>query len=313
MKKLTKIFYDRLKLIYSSEENDEIIKAISQSRNITTFRINYLKSNKKEVESFLQNNSINFENLKNFENIYIVDKKHEYFLKWSEIFYSGKIYIQGISSMLPAIVLNPKQWEKILDMTAAPGSKTTQIAMMINNSWEIIAIEQNQIRFDKLNYNIKLQWVTCVETIKSDANKLVEKLDKNSFDEILLDAPCSAEGRINLENEKTYWFWSLENIKKKQAEQLKLLQIAVNLVKKWGEIVYSTCTLAPEENEEVIDKILQSNSDIKLIDFELNLDWIKNWIEQFWEKTFSKDIKKTKRILPTNLNEWFYIAKLKKN
>lgn len=312
MKKLPRMFFERLEKIYSKKDYENILEAISRPRNIVSFRVNNLKSNSKEIEEFLSKNSIEFKKIEELNSAYIVDKKHDYFLKWSEIFYSGKIYIQSLSSMIPVIVLEPKEGELILDMTAAPWSKTTQIADIINNTWEIVGIENNQIRFDKLNYNIKLQWATNITTYKVDANKIDAIFTKEHFDKILLDVPCSAEWRINLLNEKTYWFWSLNNIKEKQQLQIKLLEKAVSLLKPNWTIVYSTCTLTPEENEEVISNIVEKCPNIKVDNIEFKITWTTTWIQEFRWKIYCKNIDRTLRIIPSNLNEWFFIAKLRK-
>ncbi|MDD2909268.1 MAG: RsmB/NOP family class I SAM-dependent RNA methyltransferase, partial [Candidatus Gracilibacteria bacterium] len=278
----------------------------------TSFRINILKSNKEEIETYLTTNNIEFE-ISSFSDIaYIIDKKHEYTLKGSDIFYSGKIYIQGLSSMLPPIILNPKRSEKILDVTAAPGSKTTQLAAMINNSGEIAAIEHNQIRFDKLNYNLKLQGVTNTNTHKIHAKHLSYNFANNYFDRILFDAPCSAEGRINLANEKTFGFWTLENIAKNQAVQLELLETVIPLLKTGGTLVYSTCTLAPEENEEVVNRIVNKFDNLEIESFDTEIEGSMPGITEFESKKYNKNLSKTLRVLPSILNEGFFIAKIVK-
>ena len=303
-------FFERLDKIYNKDDIELILKWLNSDK-ITSFRINTLKSDKNEIESFLNENNIEFKTLVFFSWAYIIEKKHEFFLKWSRIFYDGKIYVQWVASLIPAILLNPRAWEKILDVTAAPGSKTTQICAMMENKGEIVASEQNQIRFDKLNYNLKLQWCDICNAIKTDALKLQEKFEEWYFDRILLDAPCSAEWRINLNIEKTYWFWSLENISKKQKLQLLLLESVIPLLKAWWTLVYSTCTLAPEENEEVIDFICKKYS-FKIEKNELDFEFSRPWIIEFDWKKYNDDISNTIRILPSVLSEGFYVAKLLK-
>lgn len=187
------------------------------------------------------------------------DREHEYAIKGSRVFYDGKIYLQSIASLLPVFALEPESGETILDVCAAPGSKTTQIAMIMENIGRIFAIEQNQIRFDKLMHNCALQGATIVEGVKMDARHWLADTGANVvvvddamdilFDRILLDAPCSAEGRIALNNEKTYGFWSLDNIIKKAELQSELLKMSFARLAVGGTLIYSTCTLAPEENE----------------------------------------------------------------
>ena len=125
-------------------------------------------------------------------------------MKGTDAFYNGKIYLQSLSSMLPVLALAPLSGDTILDACAAPGSKTTQLAMMMKNEGKIVALEQNPIRFDKLMHNCKLQDATIVEGKKVDAKVYLDPLRLGTFDKILLDVPCSAEGRISLLNEKTY-------------------------------------------------------------------------------------------------------------
>ena len=134
----------------------------------------------------------------------------------------------------------------------------------MNNTGTIVACEKHQIRHDKLVHNIKLQGATNVETHKMDAIKLMTELEKESFDAILLDVPCSAEGRFKLSDERSYGFWTLQNIRDKAAIQSTLLEASIPLLKKGGILVYSTCTLAPEENEGVISDILSKHPDLRL-------------------------------------------------
>lgn len=312
MKNLPPIFYSRLEKIYSKDECNIIIESLKEWSSFTTFRVNTIKSNKKEIEDYLNKNNIVFQIPDFSEIVYIIDKKHEFTIKWSDIFYSWKIYIQWISSMIPVLTLDPKEEEIILDVTAAPWSKTTQMASIMNNTWIIEAIEHNQIRFDKLNYNVRLQWVLNTNTHKIDAHNLHHNFTDNYFDKILLDAPCSAEWRMNLKNEKSFWFWTLENISKKQKIQLELLETVIPLLKEWWVLVYSTCTLAPEENEEVIDKITKKFFDLKVEEIDIKIDNSIPWIIEFENKKYNPSISKTIRILPSKTNEWFFIAKLRK-
>jgi 16S rRNA (cytosine1407-C5)-methyltransferase len=140
--------------------------------------------------------------------------------------------MQGLASQIPAVLLDLKDNMKVLDVTAAPGSKTTQIAAIMHNAGTIIACEKHQIRHDKLMHNITLQGATNIQTHKVDALKLMAELEKESFDAILLDAPCSAEGRIKLGDERSYGFWSLKNIREKAVIQKELLEASIPLLKK---------------------------------------------------------------------------------
>ncbi len=247
--------------------------------------------------------------------VYFFDKAHDYAMKGTRAFYDGLIYLQSLSSLLPVLVLDPKSGESILDVCAAPGSKTTQIAMMMGNEGKIVALEQNQIRYDKLMHNAKLQWATIVGWQKLDARHYFDRTADETFDRILLDAPCSAEGRISLANEKTYGFWSLENIQKKAELQYELLTLAFAALKKWGTLVYSTCTLAPEENEWVISDFLEEtpSAALEIIDIGLSdKPWWKSGIEKFGKTEYSQELQKAVRILPGAETEGFFMVKIVK-
>ena len=312
MNSLPQALLDRLKSIYWENGQKNVISWFSSKRK-TTFRINTLKSSKEEIENYLKEKSIPFGEVDFLKWVYVTWKEYEYTLKWSDIFYSWKIYVQWISSMLPVYFMGLENKDVVLDMTAAPGSKTTQMSAIMENSWKIYALEQNKIRFDKLNYNIKLQWATNVETLKMDARKIEEKFNDGFFDKILLDAPCSAEWRISLENEKSFGFWSLKNIQDKNVLQEELLEIAFKKLKSWWVLIYSTCTLAPEENEEVINYILEKHPSLSIAEISLENELATKWITWFGWKSYSQELSKTIRIMPSELTEGFFMAKLRKS
>jgi NOL1/NOP2/sun family putative RNA methylase len=279
-----------------------------------SFRLNLLKTDGAEVMTEFGEKGIVIEEYPGISGVYVFDRIHEYAIKWTRAFYDGKIYLQGIASMLPVLALDPKSGESVLDICAAPGSKTTQLAMLMRNEWSITALEQNQIRYDKLMHNCKLQWVTIVEGEKIDARKYLTEISWE-FDKILLDAPCSAEGRILLSNEKSYGFWSLENTKKKAELQYELFSNAIKLLKSGGTFIYSTCTLAPEENEWVVARILEENKSLELQDIDIWLSeksWWKPGMTTFGGKLYPDKLKKTVRILPSDETEGFYMAKIRK-
>lgn len=252
---LPKKYLQRIESFLSKSDLEQTMKGYSEDR-VCSFRVNTLKSTENEVESFLYTKNIPFSKVPYLPFAYIIDKKDEFALKGSPLFYEGKIYMQGLTSQLPAILLGIRNGMKVLDVTAAPGSKTTQIAALMKNTGKIIACEKHQIRHDKLVHNIKLQGATNVETYKMDALKLMSELgnenkppespfsgrqsnntplrrgDGGLFDAILLDAPCSAEGRFKLSDERSYGFWTLQNIQDKAVIQATLLEASIPLLKK---------------------------------------------------------------------------------
>lgn len=228
---LPKKYLQRIESFLEKSDLEQTIKGYSEDR-ACSFRINTLKSTETEVESFLYSANIAFEKVPYLPLAYTIEKKDEFALKGSPLFYEGKIYVQGLTSQMPTVILEPKEGMRVFDVTAAPGSKTTQIAALMNNTGTIIACEKHQIRYDKLVHNIKLQGATNIETYKMDALKLMNELEKGSFDAILLDAPCSAEGRFKLSDERSYGFWTLGNIRDKAIIQTSLLEASIPLLKK---------------------------------------------------------------------------------
>ena len=311
-KSLPSELVSRLQIICDSDF-DAVMHWLSVSR-IGSFRVNTLKSTITEVETEFLQKWIEFSVFRDFDNIFVFDKKFEYAIKGTNAFYDGKIYLQSIASMLPVLALDPRSWQKILDVCAAPWSKTTQISALQKWNGKIVAIEKNQIRFDKLAYNCRLQWADNVECVKSDALKFLLQTHE-MFDKILLDAPCSAEWRIFLDNEKSFGFWSLENILQKAQLQTDLLSLAwQKLLPEW-ELVYSTCTLAPEENEKVVSDFLNQNPDAELLSIDIawqKSDFWKTNISAFDNRSFDNLSSLCVRILPTEYTEWFFLAKIKK-
>lgn len=310
---LPKLLTSRLQTILGPEY-EGVIWALSLERR-GSFRLNSLQTDGSDVLAECEKKWISLTPFAEIPWVYLFDKKDEYALKWSDAFYTGRIYLQSISSLLPALVLAPAPWASVLDVCAAPGSKTTQIAMLMKNEGHVLALEQNPIRYEKLMYNVRLQWATIVEWKRVDAKVYLDPLGITKFDAILLDAPCSAEGRISLANEKSYGFWSLENIRKKANLQYELLSLALARLESWGTLVYSTCTLAPEENEWVISRVLTENPHITLetIDIWLgDMPWWKEGITAFGSQKYSEEMKKSVRILPSLETEGFFMAKMRK-
>ena len=251
-------------------------------------------------------NNIKFDRVSWYNDGLVLKNKAEKDIQKLDIYNDGCIYIQSLSSMIPPLVLSPKSGEKVLDLTAAPGSKTTQLAALMNNSGEIIANELDSIRYERLKYNIEKQGATIVQTINSRGEKIGEKYHE-FFDKVLLDVPCSGEGRFIINEPKTYRDWSIKKVNNLVKLQKKLLTSAYKALKKNGVMVYSTCTINRYENELILDWGIK-NLGLKIVDINLN---IKDSIRGDNEK-LDKSIDKSIKILPSKSMEGFFIAKLKK-
>ena len=280
-------FINELNNDFTERNVDKILTGMSEER-YTTFRVNYLKSNEVEVEDELVKNGVEFDKVNiteietksetDFEtyfnfNAYVVYNKNEKDLSKLKIYEDGKIYVQSISSMIPPIILRPEPGEKVLDMAAAPGSKTTQMAAMMNNEGYILANEIDKFRCEKLKYNVEKQGASIVHIINKDGTQLFNNV--KSFDKILVDVPCSGEGRFIVSNKKTYEHWSLKMQKELVEIQKKLISNAINLCKINGTILYSTCALSLAENEKVIDWAI-NNFNIEIEKININICIEKN-------------------------------------
>lgn len=285
---------------YGEEITSKILEGYSQKRMVT-FRVNTLKTSIEKVEEVLKNNNIEFEKVSWSDVAYIVKNVREDTLKELEVYKNGEIYLQSLSSMLPPIVLEPKENTDILDMCAAPGGKTTELASLTNNNANITACELNKIRIEKLKYNIEKQGATSVYIMQEDSRRINNFF---SFDNILLDAPCSGSGTLNVEDVNLEKTFTEKLIEKSQKSQLELLNKAVKILKQGQEMVYSTCSILNVENEEIVSKILKNNKvEIVPIEFEGKEEL----------PLLPTKIDGTLCVMPTELYEGFFIAKIRKS
>jgi len=281
-------------------------------RRPTTFRVNTLKTDRVTLLSKMTQAGFQLDPVDWYADAFILRNKSKTELIDSTFYQSGEIYVQSLSSMIPPLVLQPQPGENICDLTAAPGSKTTQIAAMMNNAGEIIANDRSKIRLHKLVANLKLQGVTIVRTRLSNGEDLWKRFPEH-FDRVLVDAPCSLEGRFETGNAKSFGDWSLRKVDFLSQIQSHLLRSAVSMTKPGGVIVYSTCTLSPEENEQVIDWLLRKEPGaVEVESIETRLPENYPGLAQWEHKEFSPEIAKTVRILPSEIMEGFYLAKLRK-
>ena len=241
---------------YGEELACEIIRGF-QTRRPVTLRVNRLKAEPDEYAAFLSGAGIAFRTVPWSGDAFIIENAREPEIRELELYSSGKIYLQSLSSMIPPLVLCPKEGESVLDMAAAPGGKTTQMAAMTCGSAEITACEKNKIRAARLRYNLAKQGAGRVSVMVEDARRLD---DFFRFDKILLDAPCSGSGTVTPE----ICDFSEDLYNRSRRFQLELLRKALRLLKPGHRMVYSTCSILRGENEDIVIKAL-SESGARLI------------------------------------------------
>ena len=299
MQDVPEFFKKRIREQYGDEISQRIFNGLV-SRPIT-FRVNTLKTTVDNVKNMLSSLGIKYKEVDWNETALIIEGNTTLNdIKELDMYKNGEIYLQSLSSMIPSIIVNPQDRENILDMAAAPGGKTTQMASISENKAMITAVEKNKIRLDRLKYNLEKQGASRVSVMQKDARQLD---DFFSFDKILLDAPCSGSGTINLDDERTYNNFNEELINRSIKTQKELLRKAIRILKTKGELIYSTCSILKEENENNIQEILKLPN-IQLV--PIKSDCIKNI------QTLPTSIPGTICVCPTNLYEGFFIAKLAK-
>lgn len=297
--KVPEFLIDLLKKQYGEELTKDIIRGYSVKRKVT-FRVNTLKSDVNKIKLELERNNIEYEKVSWYEDAFIVQNVDEEVLRNMDIYKNGEIYMQSLSSMLPPIILNPAQGKDILDMAAAPGGKTTQIAALTCNKAHITACEINKIRADRLKYNLEKQGAKNVFLMQKDARYID---DFFSFDQILLDSPCSGSGTLDLNDKNLDKNFTEKLVDNCTRFQYSLLKKAIKVLKPGSDMVYSTCSILQKENEDILNKILKEEKNIKIVPIEFKDEKIK---------LLPVKIPGTLCVMPDELYEGFFIAKLVK-
>ncbi|MCD6421323.1 MAG: RsmB/NOP family class I SAM-dependent RNA methyltransferase [Thaumarchaeota archaeon] len=223
----------------------------------------------------------------------------------------GLIYLQGPVSMAPVEVLDPKPGELVLDLCASPGSKTTQIAQLLEGRGVVVANDVSYERLKALSSNLQRFGVlNCVVTL-ADGRKY-PRFARGFFDKVLVDAPCSSLGIISKD-----WgiakSWSIKVVERLSDLQKRLILAGFDCLKPGGVLVYSTCTLTIEENELVVDWLLKMRDNAEIKEFALPGLKSRNGLTEFENLKLDEGLKKTLRIMPyDNWAEGFYIAKIAK-
>ena len=283
---------------------NKFAKSISQPLK-QSFRINSLKGDSEKILASLRNYDKNISATNWYQNGYTTELEN---LGSSVEHFTGQIYIQELTSMMPALcVPNIDESKRVIDCCAAPGSKTTQIAEIMNNKGEIIANDNKHSRLKALRGNLdRLGIVNTTVTLRD-----FRSFPNTEADIYLVDAPCSSEGTIRKKNTIK------RKLKKNDYERFSKIQKGIlertcEMAKKGDQIIYSTCTFAPEENESVVNSILQKHS-IKLNKINIkNLDMGKG-IKAWKNEKYDKEIQKCCRIWPHhNDTDGFFIARIEK-
>jgi tRNA (cytosine49-C5)-methyltransferase len=305
--KVKKEFEDRFASLLGAE-GYEIFLQYSLSYLRKTIRVNTLKTSVDVVKEKLQKQKFKLEQVPWCKNGFWIKGERTDLGNLIE-HTLGYFYVQESASMIPAVVLGPEPGDVVLDMCASPGSKTTQMAAMMQNEGIIVANDISGNRMKPLGIN--LQRVGASNVVENQTKGQRLRMLKMKFDKILVDAPCSGTGTIR-KSPDTLRIWNPLMIQRLSNQQKAILESAFMIIKDGGTVVYSTCSVEPEENEAVIDYLLEKFPEAELEEIDLDIKRSSPVLE-FEGKKFNSEIKKCLRIWPQdNDTEGFFVAKIRK-
>jgi tRNA (cytosine49-C5)-methyltransferase len=306
-------FIERMKLLLDSEEDVEKYFETIKTKPKKSIRVNTLKITPEELITKLKQKNWKINQLPdNPEIIQILSELEPGELGKTKEHILGYYYVQEITSMMPIIALQPEAGNVLLDIAAAPGSKTTQAAALMQNQGTIIANDVSMGRIRILSSNLEKSGVSNTMITRHDGIQLSDRLQKlnYTFDKILADVPCSGEGNIRV-SQRTLLEWSEPLLKSLSKKQKKIASSALQLLKPNGTMIYSTCTHAPEENELVVQHLLD-NHNIEIQEIKLPIK-SRPGITKWKDKQLNPNLKKCHRIYPHDENlEGFFVCKIRK-
>jgi NOL1/NOP2/sun family putative RNA methylase len=271
----------------------------------TDLRWNPLAVDRERFENMLEREGTGWDRPFGSDDLYRVTGLPGPGLTWA--YHLGWYHPQGYTSTLPPAVLAPRTGENVLDLCAAPGGKTSQLAAMMQGEGLVVANDISIGRLSVLAANLERLRVPNALLSRYRGESLPESL---SFDRVLVDAPCSGEGTFRIEGGR----WREdppEAVRKLPGVQLRLLQKAFRLVRPGGLVCYSTCTYAPEEDEGVVAALLETTG-AEVVPLPEGLSGTPG-ITEWEEATYPSELARTRRFWPHHTDSWgFYVALLRR-
>ncbi|WP_350344884.1 16S rRNA (cytosine(967)-C(5))-methyltransferase RsmB [Proteinivorax tanatarense] len=270
------------KVVSTNEQLESLLVAMNSSHK-TTIRVNTLKNSKQDLLTNLREKGIDVATVDKCEDALVFNTSTP--LQRIEELKSGKCFVQSLGSILVGEIANPKPKDVVLDMCAAPGTKTTHLAQLMNNVGKIYACDVHKHRVNLIKESCIQADAQIVEAIHLDSTKANSYFTKK-FDLVLLDAPCSGLGVI-ANKPDIKWNKKKDDLKSITKLQTDLISNGIKLLKSKGTLIYSTCTLTKSENEDIVNAAIKKDNSISL--------------------------KSERRILPDKENtDGFYIAEIQK-
>ena len=292
------LLLEKLNAQYGAALAEEIVAGFV--RRPVTLRVNTIKSTVEAVAALLDKAGIAYERVPWYQDAFILRDVREEAIQALPEYEAGHMYLQSLSSMMPPLVVAPGKNESILDMAAAPGGKTTQMAALSGNTALITACEKNKIRAERLQFNLDRQGVKRVNVMCQDARQLN---DLFKFDKVLLDAPCTGAGTILIAEGEPERRMTADWVAKTAKTQKAMLKKGLTLLSAGHEMVYSTCSILREENEDVLKAVLPAmNAEVVPIEHE--------FLQH--APLLPTTIPGVVCVKPTELFEGFFVAKIRK-
>ncbi|OUO22439.1 RsmB/NOP family class I SAM-dependent RNA methyltransferase [Collinsella sp. An307] len=305
---------------YPADTCERIFRGFAEARERpVTLRANTLRAAREEVASELDAADIAHEGVAWYSDAFILGDTRKRAVWDLPLYREGKVYLQSLSSMIPPLALAPRDGADVLDMCAAPGGKTAEMAALAPGA-HLTACEMSAPRAEKLTFNLNKLGVTAVNVMRTDARRLDEFF---SFDQILLDAPCTGSGTVRAGDAKAAVRITEKLLAKVTRSQRSLLDRALTVLKPGGVLVYSTCSILPQENEEQVMAALKRHRDCEVMPLTGALaedaparpataQAIADAAERCELPLLANGLAGTLTICPTRLYEGFYIAVIRK-
>lgn len=308
---LPEAFLERFERIIPATDLRRALRSFITDKR-TAFRVNTLVTDVVSVIVSLDREGLHAEPVPwSLDGFSVASDRRDALLS-SAAYHRREIYIQNPSSMVPPLVLAPMPDEEVLDLTAAPGSKTHQMACMMGNTGRITAVESARPRYYKLRENMRLHAAENVRPFFQDGTTTWRHRPE-FFDRVLLDAPCSSEGRFRTENPETTRYWSPKKIRDASRKQRRLLYSGIQCLKPGGRLVYSTCSFAPEENEVVVNKLMKKFPQaLRIVPITMDIAALRAGLTEWEGRVFSADLSLAGRIVPDELMDGFFVCCIEK-
>ena len=310
-------FLDRLARIVPAERLGTVVASFGMPQP-TGFRVNTLLADEAATLAALDAAGVPVAAVDGVPGAFTVLPDARAALLASAPYAAGHVYVQNVSSQLPVWALDPQAGERILDLCAAPGSKTGQIVAHTDGEVEVVAVEKVRGRSYKLRANLAAQGTSGVDVRCTDGAH-VWRREPEAFDRVLVDAPCSTEGRFRVDEPETTRYWSLRKIKEMRLAQSKLLFGGIQALRPGGVLVYSTCTFAPEENEGVLSRALKTFGDrVEVVDAGVPTDGAVGrqampTLAAWRDRPFHPATARALRLVPGEGLEAFFVARIVKH